>query len=118
MQLDILGTKYAVNRYRYRDKPIFEKRSIDGYCDSIEKEIAIVDLHSHPAYEDESEEYCRKAEKMTLRHEIVHAFFNESGLMDSSLQYTGGWAKNEEMVDWVAAQFGKIMECFKAADCL
>lgn len=118
MQIDILGTKYTVNRYQYRDKPIFEKRSIDGYCDSIEKEIAIVDLHSHPDYEDESEEYCRKAEKMTLRHEIVHAFLNESGLMDSSLQYTGGWAKNEEMVDWVASQFNKIMECFKAVDCL
>ena len=53
-----------------------------------------------------------------LRHEIVHAFFNESGLMDSSLQYSGGWAKNEEMVDWIASQFNKIMECFKAAGCL
>ena len=118
MEIDVLGTKYQANRYGYKDKPIFETRSYDGYCDSVEKEIAIVDLTTHPDFKDETEAYCRKAEKMTLRHEIVHAFFNESGLMDSSLQYSGGWAKNEEMVDWIASQFNKIMECFKAADCL
>lgn len=118
MEIDVLGTKYQVNRYGYKDKPIFETRSYDGYCDPIEKEIAIVDLTTHPDFKDETEAYCRKAEKMTIRHEIVHAFFNESGLMDSSLQYSSGWAKNEEMVDWIASQFNKIMECFKAADCL
>ncbi len=118
MEINVLGTSYKVNKYAYKDKPIFEKRSYDGYCDSIGKEIAILDLKTHPDFENESEAWCQKSEKMTLRHEIVHAFFNESGLMDSSLQYSAGWAKNEEMVDWIALQFSKIMEAFKAADCL
>ena len=48
-----------------------------------------------------------------MRHEIVHAFLNESGLSDSSNQYNGGWAKNEEMVDWLAIQWHKIDEVYK-----
>ena len=118
MEINVLGTVYKVNRYDYKDKPIFEKRSFDGYCDPVEKEIAIVDLATHPDFEDESEEWCRKSERMTLRHEIVHAFFNESGLMDSSLQYSGGWAKNEEMVDWIARQGEKIHAAWKEAGAL
>ena len=118
MEINVLGTAYKVNWYSYTDKPIFEKRTCDGYCDQAEKEIAVVRLKTHPGFEDETEEWCRKLEKMTLRHEIVHAFLNESGLMDSSLQYSAGWARNEEMIDWIASQFSKIMECFKAADCL
>ena len=118
MEISVLGVAYKVNRYAYKDKPIFEKNSYDGYCDSVVKEIAILDLKTHPQLCDESEEWCRKAEKNTLRHEIVHAFLGESGLSDSSLQYSAGWAKNEEMVDWIAFQFNKIMECFKAAGCL
>jgi hypothetical protein len=118
MKLDILGTTYNVKRYGYKEKPIFEARSCDGYCDPIEKEIAVADHSTHPAFKDESEEYWCKSEMVTLRHEIVHAFLNESGLMESSLQYNGGWARNEEMVDWITCQFNKIMECFKKADCL
>ena len=118
MTLNIMGTTYTVNRYNFKDKPIFEKRHIGGYCDSTEKEIAIVNLETYPGFEDESPEYCRKAEKDTMRHEIVHAFLSESGLDDSSLAFDRGWAKNEEMVDWIAKQFHKILEVFKAADCL
>ena len=29
-----------------------------------------------------------------------------------------GWAANEEMVDWIAIQFPKILEAFKVADVL
>lgn len=118
MKINVLGTEYTINHYNYTDKPIFEKRSIGGYCDDIEKEIAIVNMHTFPGFEDETEEYCKKLEKHGLRHEIVHAFFNESGLADSSLNFEGGWAKNEEMVDWIAAQFPKLLKVFQDADCM
>ena len=56
--------------------------------------------------------------KKTLRHEIMHAFLNESGLSDSSNQYGGAWAKNEEMVDWIALQGEKIYNAWKEANAL
>ena len=51
--------------------------------------------------------------KQVIRHEIIHAFVFESGLDTCS-----DWAKNEEMVDWIAIQFPKLLKAFKEADCL
>ena len=52
-----------------------------------------------------------------LRHEIIHAFLNESGLSDSS-NSVEAWAKNEEMVDWFAIQSPKIFKVFQDLDIL
>lgn len=119
MKVNILGTEYEINRYNYKELEIFERDGIDGYCDSITKEIAICALFTHPNFKYEEREYCGLIEKDVLRHEIVHAFLNESGLRDSSGIITNqGWAKNEEMVDWIALQFPKILKAFQEADCL
>ena len=67
---------------------------------------------------NESEEVCGALEKRNLRHEIIHAFFNESGLSDNSFEFTGAWAKNEEMVDWLAIQSPKIFRVFQELDIL
>lgn len=56
--------------------------------------------------------------KKVLRHEIIHAFLRESGLSGNSMQYDGAWAQCEEMVDWIAIQFPKILKAFQDADCL
>ena len=117
-KINVLGTEYSVAMWAYKEKPIFEKQSIDGYCDSVRKEIAVCDMKTFPGYEDEPIEYCNDIEKQILRHEIIHAFFNESGLQESGLQYSGSWARNEEMVDWIALQFPKLMKAFKEADAL
>lgn len=50
-----------------------------------------------------------------MRHEIVHAFLYESGLDVCS---KGAWAKNEEMVDWIAIQFPKMMVAFHEVGCI
>lgn len=113
MKANILGTEYEILFKDFSDDPLFEKRSIDGYCDSIDKVICVCNMKTFPQFENETEEYCKKAERHTLRHEIIHAFFNESGLSDSSLQYSGGWAKNEEMIDYFAIQFPKITKVFE-----
>lgn len=118
MKINILGTEYTVNKYDYNDLPIFAERSISGYQDDVSKEIALVNMKTYPGFEGESEEYCKSYMRYTLRHEIVHAFLSESGLSDSSFQYTGGWAKNEEMVDWIALQFPKLLKVFEEADAL
>ncbi|MBR3927724.1 hypothetical protein [Candidatus Proelusimicrobium excrementi] len=116
LKIDILGTEYTINRYDFNNKPEFEKNSWNGYCDEVTKEIALVNMKTFPGCENDSDEKLKKIEKQTLRHEIIHAFFNECGLQDSTLQYGGGWAKNEEMVDWIALQFDKILKAFKECD--
>ena len=75
-------------------------------------------MRTHKGWEYESEQTKQASQKLTLRHEIVHAFFNESGLMDSAFAYDGAWAKNEEMVDWLAIQIPKIYKAFEEAGCL
>jgi hypothetical protein len=110
--INILGTEYTINNYNYTDKPEFEKRGTDGYCDSILKEIAYVNMKTFPTWENEPEKYCKLVEKQIMRHEIIHAFLNESGLQDSAGKPMSAWAKNEEMVDWIAIQFPKIHKVF------
>ena len=96
--VNILGTEYTIEKKEYKDEPAFEKRGIDGYCDGRLRKIVHCDMVTHPIMKEEPKEYCKVCEKQTLRHEIIHGFFNESGLMESSAQYTGGWSQNEEMV--------------------
>lgn len=114
MKVSILGTDYEIIRKRYSEDPYFEKWSLDGYCDYLNKVICIADMTTYPGWEEETEETCKKQEAGTLRHEIIHAFLNESGLQDSSGKVENiGWAKNEEMVDFFAIQFPKIAKVFE-----
>ena len=52
-------------------------------------------------------------EKKVLRHEIIHAFFGESGLRSQS-----EYAQNEELIDWIAIQIPKIVEVMNKTNCL
>lgn len=118
LKVNILGTEYAITKYNYKDLTIFEKKGINGYCDNTTKDIVICNMVTYPGFEDETEEYCKLVEKETLRHEIVHAFLNESGLRESSGKPVEGWATNEEMVDWIALQFPKMLKAFSETNCL
>lgn len=115
MKIDILGTDYEVAYKEYGEEPLFAKQSIDGYCDDVEKVLCIGRLHTFPGFEEEEEAYCKRIEKRTLRHEIVHAFLDESGLKESAMKTDVSWARNEEMVDWVALQLPKIARACEAA---
>lgn len=112
----ILGTQYRIKKRRYKKDACFKKNSCDGYCDSIGKEIVYCDMSSFPGWEKESKERCLTEERNILRHEIVHAFLNESGLQQNTAVPGTGWASNEEMVDWIALQFPKILEVCRQLD--
>jgi len=73
----------------------------DGWCDFYKKEIII----EKTLFENENF-YKRGYE--VLRHEIIHAFIFESGL-----NVNCDWAKNEELVDWIALQFPKLNKCME-----
>lgn len=115
MTVNVLGTEYAVTVKKYDEDEAFARRSIIGYCDEIEKRIIICDMLSCPGWEKETAERAKTSQKQTLRHEIVHAFFNESGLTHSAVTYEGPWPRNEEMVDWIAWQGPKIYEAWQKA---
>lgn len=118
MQVSILGETYTIIVKKYTDEEAFEKNSIDGYCDWYTKELVICDMATWPGWEKEPSKTIQKAMKQTIRHEIVHAFLYESGLADSSFARSGPWAKNEEMVDWIATQGPKIYTAWKEAKAL
>ena len=116
-KVNILGTMYTFRRVNFKEDKFIEKMHWGGYCDSITKEIVILNLKTTPDFANETEEMIVRKEKEILRHEIIHAFFNESGLGWNSLPVEQAWAKNEEMVDWFAIQFPKILKVYKELGC-
>lgn len=114
-KLTVLGTEYTITVKKYDEDEVFERRSIDGYCDGLIKQIVCCNMSTYKGWEHELQETIEAAQKETLRHEIVHAFFHENGLADSSLNLDGAWAKNEEMVDWIAIQGPKIYRAWQEA---
>ena len=118
MTVSILGTPYEIIVKKYDEEEAFDRRSIVGFCDGYAKEIVVCDMHTYKSWEHEPDKTVVAAQKQTLRHEIVHAFFDESGLMDSSSMVECPWSKNEEMVDWIANQGMKIYKAWQEADAL
>lgn len=116
--VSILGVTYTIAVKKYDEDEAFPRRSIDGYCDSWTKQIVVCDMSTYKGWEHEPPETAAAAQKETLRHEIVHAFFSESGLADSSSIVEGAWAKNEELVDWIALQGPKLYAAWQEAGCL
>lgn len=89
----ILGTEYLIKSEKqgFLKKLCESDGFVYGLCDYEHKKIYLDD-------ELTKGEYIK-----TLRHEIVHAFFFESGL---DLQ--SDYARQEELVDWIALQLPKM----------
>ena len=115
-RVNILGTEYSIEVKKRSEEPGFNGHSSAyGFCEAFSKRIV---LKEPPMAEEEYHnagliEHLRK----TLRHEIVHAMLHESGLGYNS-NSAQRWAANEEMVDWIALQGPKLMECWKEAKAL
>ena len=118
MKINVLGTEYTVIVRKYDEDEAFERRSICGYHDGYAKRIVMCDISTYPGWEHDPKETVEACQKECLRHEIVHAFFFESGLNDSASGVSGSWARHEEMVDWWAIQGPKVCEAWQAAGAL
>ena len=116
--VNILGTEYAIEKRAYQDDPKFAQEGIYGYCESYMRLIVYCDMVSDERYKDEPKEAKISCEKETLRHEITHAFLNESGLKQCSHGMESGWSKDDEIVDWFANQSPKIFKVFQELDIL
>lgn len=106
MKLNILGTEYDYRETTSREDPYLCSK--DGYCDSFAKIITIEVGHnwSGPDTVKDHEALYRKIR----RHEVIHAFFCESGLDE--------YSDNELLVDWLAVQFPKLMKAFEEVGAL
>ena len=106
MSVDVLGTTYQIKQLNMVDDMNLE--NCDGYCDRSIKSIVIDTFENRPGSMQDLDEY----KKEVIRHELVHAFLFESGLGGNS------WAKEEEIVDWIACQFPKMLKAFETVDAI
>lgn len=111
-KINILGTEYRIETHKVSEDSYLEDNKLSGYCGEEEKLIVVADMSEEKYFTGMDEKAQEAYRKRVLRHEIMHAFLNESGLSDSSNQYSGAWAKNEEMVDWFAIQSPKIFKAY------
>ena len=105
-KINILGTEYTLIQSDENQDPYL--KNADGYCDQTVHECVISTFYPEPMSVKDLEEYKKKV----IRHELVHAFLFESGLAEES------WAKHEEIVDWIAFQFPKMLKAFQDAEAI
>lgn len=113
MKIDILGTEYRIETHKVSEDSYMEEKGLAGYCEEENKLIVVANMSEEKYFVGMDEKAQETYRKKTLRHEIMHAFLNESGLSDSSNRFDGAWAKNEEMVDWLAIQAPKYIRHFR-----
>lgn len=100
--VNILGQDYKIFFRNKASDPYLAEAL--GYTDFYTKEIIIADdLESYGATNDATRN--KLINNHTIRHELVHAYFFESGLDGSS-----DYARNEELVDWIAIQLPKMFK--------
>lgn len=109
-EINILGVAYTLT-ITSKSQDVRLKYA-DGICDETVKELLV------DSYADSEGDPTRKKNlavqiRKNKRHEIIHAFLFESGLAENS-----SWAQNEEMVDFFAIQFPKLVKAFEAADAM
>lgn len=100
MKINILGTDYEFKRDDLNNPLLVQN---DGVCRVYEKEIIVrkQDVLPGDGATDKEKKYRNDH---VIRHELVHAFSEESG---------ASYGNNEELVDWIAAMIPKINSVFE-----
>lgn len=98
-KISILGTPWTIKA----DDSINDAKLINNnaYVESYDKKIVYQPVEKDVETYNKLDEHQKKI----LRHEIIHAFFHESGLTD--------YYRDEVLVDYLAIQFYKLDEIFK-----
>lgn len=102
-KVDILGTRYSVYRVASGENEYMEKLHYGGLCTTIDHRIYILDLSTTEEWGGETEEVRKSMEACTLRHEVIHAFLNESGLQWNSFAPEMRGRKTKKW--WTGLQF-------------
>lgn len=94
MKIEILGTEYNVKIDTEEND--LKLTGLSGYNDLYAKEIVLKKLNTSR----DSTDRLDLAREKVLLHEIVHAFFIESGLTS--------YCDDEVLIDWISLQLEKI----------
>lgn len=109
--VNILGTEYEI----VIDAPDeMLPENADGAMDQSIKRIAIAKFAEADRNSIKDLDSYRKK---VLRHEIIHAFFYESGIWNNS-GTAEAWGMDETITDWFAIQAPKIYKAFEEAGCI
>lgn len=106
-KINILGSEWKIIICKEEESELLNGKYRDGCTDNSTKTIWICEKKDDCELQD-----YEAWKRLTLRHEILHAFLFESGLDASSSSMNGAWAANEEMVDWFAIQSPKIFKAY------
>lgn len=107
MLINILGVPYSIE---YADDESDDRiEGSYGFTDSSVKEIGLC----RPEAESGSMKNLKSFEMKIARHEIIHAFLEESGLGEEC-----SFARNEELIDRIAIQLPKIVTACTQAKAL
>ena len=103
-KVNILGSDWEVVEGNSTEYPTL--MGCDGYTDSSVKRLVI---NSMDDFEKDAEAKAdlKAYKRQVIRHELIHAFLEESGLSTNTTCFTA-WAASEEIVDWIAIQTPKI----------
>lgn len=105
--INILGTDYEIITQTEEENP--KLNDANGLCEIYSHKIVLKDIKEEPNCYENLEAYKRR----TVRHEVIHAFFAESGLRSNS-----EYAENEELVDWIAIQLPKMVKVMRELNVL
>ena len=110
--VSVLGTEYRIYYETKENNPKMEGSK--GYTELCAKEIHMDRSWFEGPKDDPNSKFILKDLHLegikVLRHELVHAFILESGLCECC-----AWAEDEELVDWIARQFPKMLDAFTKA---
>ena len=106
MKVNILGVDYEIIEQTSKENPKLDEANC--ICEIWSKKIVLAAdiIEPHKMLVEKPEEFKNKV----LRHEIVHAFFAESGLLN--------YCNDENLVDYLAVQLPKMVKAMNEVDCL
>lgn len=99
-KVNVLGQDYSVVMIPYGSDAMFVGSDMQGYTDTTDHSIILQDFTTVSDMGDPLVLVGR-----IVRHELVHAFLEESGLSDNWTHQDG---QDETIVDWIAIQWPKI----------
>lgn len=105
--INVLGTNYELSFSNKEEDKFLQ--DCDGYCDKTTKQI-VVDSSELDCDLGNPQVYIKK----NVRHELIHAFMYESGLVENWEHKRYG--QEETTVDWFAYQLPKINKALKDAE--
>ena len=100
MKLNILGQEYDILLLSEEEFPKLRTADANGLAELYDKKLIInrdTSIENESTY-DNLQAHTNKV----IRHEIVHAYFHESGLTN--------YCNDERLVEWLAIQIPKIMK--------